>query len=122
MCPPSVYPRRRGGGSVVLNRAFGNQPSCRRLILYFLAKCYDFALRCNLRCATESCPFGHNEATAVEQVATAIGRLHLIAYGMRHAISATSLGKFVRSAAQSRNVERKPRAVRSPRFIRRNSH
>jgi hypothetical protein len=56
-------------------------------------------------------PGVHQLATLVEQVAASVGRLHRIGDS---AISATSRANVVRSAAQSRKVERKPWVVMSP--------
>src|SRR5438874_11428351 len=75
----------------------------------------DWNNRCGARRGSaELRPSLRELASLLKQIAAAIGGLYLRIL-RASAISATSAGKLVRSAAQSRNVERKPCAVRSSR-------
>ena len=58
-------------------------------------------------------PCRHELASVLEKIAAPVGRLDLLPMVWASAISTTSLGKLDRSAAQSRNAERKPCAVTS---------
>lgn len=63
----------------------------------------------------------HELATLVEQVAAPVGGFRLSPTTWASAISATSRGKLVRSAVQSRREERKPWTVIVSRSIRRSN-
>ena len=71
--------------------------------------------------ATEGRPIGHQPGPLLHQVAAPVSRLHLVVQRVRQ----RGLGHVARVIgglrAQSRNVERKPCAVRSPRPMRRSS-
>lgn len=60
----------------------------------------------------------HQQPPLLKQIASAVGRLNLVADGMGKRHFYHFFGNFVRSAAQSRNVERKPCTVRSLRPMR----
>src|SRR5260370_21614154 len=88
----------------------GSATSSRDLVLLLLAETEYLALSLGVRGAAELCPFRHDPATPLKQVAATIGGFHLVA----HCMCQRHLGDFARKigALCGPITERRAKAMR----------